>query len=140
MAKRNFVGAKGARILRRVARHILAEPLRYDQNATVEHGIPGEFRTGFNRIVPECGTVACIGGWIALLGAKNPKRVRSLQPPKLARTLGVPLENMCYLIAFVRNNYGWPEKHRTAYNRANTPRQRAKVAARRIEHFIKTGE
>ena len=45
MAKRNFVGAKGALLLRRVAKHILAEPLRYNQEAK-QGGAQGEVSGG----------------------------------------------------------------------------------------------
>jgi hypothetical protein len=142
MAKKNFVGAKGARLLRRVAKHILAEPLRYEQDAIIERGTPGDVLHDLGcHIIPKCRTVACIGGWMALLTAKNPHRVTTLSVPKLQRALGVPRDNVFALIAFTWTRIGgWPDRFREAYNNARTPRAKARIAVRRIEHFIKTGE
>jgi hypothetical protein len=145
MAKKNFVGPKGARLLRRVAKHILAEPLRYNQDAIIERGEPGYVLYDLQgQIVPQCGTIACIGGWMALLSADNPKRVRSFSVPKLKRALELPrgeTDRVFRLIAYTwTEHYGWPPQFRNAYNNAATPMKKAQIAHQRIEHFIKTGE
>ena len=130
------------KLLRKVARHILAEPKRYDQNTIIRTGEPGE---GYKDTkFPPCGTVACIGGWITLLAYKRrPRSLESLNFKRLAKIVGVKYEQIDKLCSYVWNDNeddGWPEKFRVAYERATTPRQRARIAANRIEHFIKTGE
>jgi hypothetical protein len=141
MKQRNVVGAKGARLLRRVGRHILAEPLRYNQDCIIEHGEAGEMLYDVRQTVPACGTVACIGGWLALLMAPNPRRVHTFNVHKLALLLGVEREQVFRLIAYTHTiDGGWPDKFRYAYQDAVTPLQKARVANKRIEHFIKTGE
>ena len=146
MAKRNFVGAKGAKILRRVARHILAEPRRYEQNGIVQVGTPGAVYKGKHKF-PACVTVACIGGWIQTLyiprGDWGAHGVGiGLNHHKIAELLGVPVNSELKLVSYT--NLGmysiWPQKYRAAYNKAKTPRQKARIAVERIEFFIKTGE
>jgi hypothetical protein len=140
MAKKNFVGAKGARLLRRVAKHILAEPRRYNQNDIISRGQPGEPYIDDLHTFPKCGTVACIGGWINILTMKRLPSETDLHKRHLARVLGVPRKNLAHLVAGIDAWDGWPQELNNAYDAASTPRERAKVAAARIEHFIKTGE
>jgi hypothetical protein len=142
MPKKNAVSPQGARLLRRVAKHILAEPLRYEQNEIMSVGKPGEvFKS--NHLYPACGTVACIGGWVELLTTKNPKRLLRrgyfLSYKKISRLLGVAYDDVERLVSYTRDG-GWPDQYEDAYRIAKTPRGRARVAANRIEHFIKTGE
>jgi hypothetical protein len=139
MAKKNVVGPKGARLLRRVAKHILADPLRYEQDYMIEHGAPGELLED-GLIVPKCGTIACIGGWLAILNAKNPKRVKTFNVRTLATVLGVTRKQVFRLIAFTwTSTNGWPARFSNRYKEAGTAKQKAKVAVQRIEHFIRTG-
>jgi hypothetical protein len=145
MAKRNAVSAKGARLLRKVAAHILEEPERYNQNATIERGEPGSLCYPWDRgggHYPACGTIACIGGWLTILTSK--REVEGMASfRRLSWALGVPEAQAERLFAYVGDtecDEGWPIKFAQAYNNAKTARQRARVAVRRIEHFIKTGE
>lgn len=140
MAKRNTVGAKGARLLRKVAKHILEEPARYEQNVWLRLGVPGKV-TNLEHIdnapteFPACGTIACLGGWVNQLTS-----VRSRDDDTFRRAcgqIGVDSEMGANLFGY---NTGWPEPYMTAYENATTLRGKAKVAARRIEHFIKTGK
>ena len=148
MAKRNFVGAKGARLLRRVARHILAEPLRYDQNSIIEVGEPKTIYRD-ERKFPACGTVACIGGWIEILSRKHPNRAKlsltGLSFKKIAKLLGTGEDNVGALTQYTSRNPSnsdtyWPLEFSEAYGNAKTPLQKARIANQRIEHFIRTGE
>lgn len=140
MAKKNAVSAKAARLLRRVARHILAEPCRYDQNAELSFLTPGmPYKDG--HVVPACGTIGCIAGWVTALVADNP---RNVDDPLdfAAHALGLDHDQKWILFDSVTatdDDY-WPSRYAQAYVDAKTPRGRARVAARRIEHFIKTGE
>ena len=61
------------RLLRKIQKHILAEPKRFDMTDWVMRGKPGSLlEAGEQEIeVPKCGTVACIGGWACLLSGKT---------------------------------------------------------------------
>lgn len=124
------------KLLRKVQAHILEEPRRYEQNATIDKGQPGE-RHISGMAYPVCGTIACIGGWAQLL-AKRPGQVHILNFKSIAKTLGLGMPQALRLFAYTWDERGWPEKFKAAYAAAKTPRQRARVAVRRIDHFIKT--
>jgi len=129
------IPVKTVKLLRRVEAHILEEPRRYDQNNIICKLKPGtEYRAG--HTVPPCGTVACIGGWIQLLTKKRPHH-HDLPLESMARQLGVSATAMGALCAYTYEGL-WPAQYIAAYERAKTPRARARVAVRRIEHFIKT--
>jgi hypothetical protein len=89
-----------------------------------------------------CGTAACIGGWINYI-AKPPKDKKIettadevgyyAADKKAAKNLGMDvydLDTLFYL------GY-WPNDLRIRYYKAKTPEVRAKIAAERIERFIK---
>lgn len=126
------------KLLRRVERHILKEPKRYEQNAVIDVGTPNT-ESEFNRRYPACGTIACIGGWITVLTTKKPLKpgTHYLRFRKMARLLRVTEEQVIRLCEYTWGT-GWPEQFLKAYKKAKTPRQKAKVAVRRIEHFIAT--
>jgi hypothetical protein len=144
MAKKNVVGPKGARLLRRVARHILAEPLRYEQNEIICKLQPTD-RTYMGRKLPLCRTVACIGGWLELLGGRRrrPGPGEALSYSWGARKLGVTTEQYGDLVQYTDQDhphYGWPDQFAARYNRAKSPLAKVRIANERIEHFIRTGE
>lgn len=120
------------RLLRRIQKHILAEPKRYNQNDIVSTGKPGEAYS-FAWRFPACGTIACIGGWAAVLSSGG--RHEDLEYG--ARALGLTVDQRARLFSATGNG-GWPDKFDIAYTNAKTPQGRARVGARRIEHFIKT--
>lgn len=107
----------------------MEEPGRYNQNATLDHGAPSD---GY----PPCGTIACLGGWVQVLGGKG--RPRGFSAKTIERLLRVPRESVNRLIAYSWDESGWPREFRRAYNNAVSPKLRAKIAAERIEHFIST--
>jgi hypothetical protein len=123
---KNAIPAKGVRLLRKVAKHILAEPECYDQNTIVLMGNP-------------CGTVACIGGRLSILTNTPLTEGDNLDFDSLVPKIGVTHRQLWNLCQFTYSD-GWPRSFRNAYNKAKTPETRAKIAAARIEHFIKTGE
>src|SRR5579871_4839038 len=135
MAKKNFVNAKGARLLRKVAKHILAEPRRYDQDVWRLKGRPGERCWASDGEYPACGTVACIGGWINTLTHARGDAVYNTD--RACSQIGVSHEGMDRLFGTFDD---WPKRYARAYENAKTQAGKARVAARRIEHFIKTGE
>lgn len=124
------------RALRKVQEQILAAPKNF--------GMAYYF-----DIDPECGTVCCIAGY-AVLNAKlmkeytpgffrpTPKAeaLHLLGGPRYAAMHALRLDDRQASALFYA--YRWPPKFFDAYKKAKTPRGRASVAARRIDHFIAT--
>jgi hypothetical protein len=129
------------RLLRRVQKHILAEPRRLNMDCLLD-SVSVERKTN-----PPCGTVGCIAGWAAFLtqgaaahvsseswlGAQDALALTSEQALRLFVEPKYAVEKSLY--------YGdetWPLKFARKYLSAKTARQRAKVTAARIDHFIAT--
>src|ERR1700689_5113787 len=89
------------------------------------------------RLVPKCGTVACIGGSIEILINEPGEGVQ-------ANKLGLTIEQydaLCY--GWKKTNgttYGgfWPDKFCEAYAKVKTPLAKAKVAIRLLREGIET--
>jgi hypothetical protein len=130
MAKKKL----NVRLLRRIQKHIMAEPKRYDQNVWIKEVDPN-----VDPYYPPCGTMACIAGWAQILSAQPGSRVI---PSHLAASelLGLDVRSSTRLFDSVMDlvDDAWPRKFSKAYSMAKTARGRAKVAVRRIDHFIKT--
>jgi hypothetical protein len=119
------------KLLRKIQKHILEEPKRYDQNVWLAEGAP---QNGFAT----CGTMACIGGWAQILGSK--RKPRAVSRVNAMRLLGIDRAQAWRLfdsIAGVPEDM-WPRKFSAAYVKAKTDLGRARAAVRRIDHFIKT--
>ena len=133
------------KLLRKVEKRILAEPRRFDM---MTFGTKLNKRTikALGKQAPPCGTVACIAGhvdWMThprlfaasvALGDYDDSIVE-----RAAKELGLGFELSQDTYAgrlFFDNE--WPEKFQAALAEAKTPLQRAEVAVKRIEHFIKT--
>lgn len=122
------------RLLRKIQRHILAEPRRLYMNWFVKTGAPGEvFRSdvGNDQIMPDCGTAACIAGWANILTHGN-------DPSDYDRA--VMQLGMSEYKPEIFDAPRWPEPFHFEYEVSETPEKRAKIAAARIEHLITTGE
>ena len=131
------------RLLRRIQKHILEEPRRFQMGAAViRAGNPKQwkliaptFAHDASKTMPPCGTAACIAGWADILsgGSGNGWTVRE----RAATKLGVPA-GFSWLGHPLFDDNSWPQPFRTRYRAAKTPQARAKIAAQRIDHFIKT--
>lgn len=121
------------RLLRRVKRHILAEPKRLLMAAYVMRGTPRKKFDGDNgqQSFPQCGTVGCIAGWACLLSG-NGEEQNAFDPAAALLNLTDPSK------LFFEGS--WPLPFADQYQLAKTPAKRAKIAAARIEHLITTGE
>lgn len=138
------------RLLRRIQKHILAEPRRLnmrDWNTTLRdpRNLPDE--------MPPCGTVGCIAGWATMLSGKKP-RTRHGFARMGCELLGItgwsgdPTDMLRYdsqaRKLFVVDY--WPLKYQHRYDKADTLsgqarfQGHAKATSDRIEHFIKTSE
>ena len=135
------------KLLREVEKRILAEPRRFDM---MTFGTKLNKRTirALGKQAPPCGTVACIAGHVDWM--THPRLfAASVAIDRFARDdsiveraakelgLGFELSQDTYAGRLFFDNE-WPEKFQAALAEAKTPLQRAEVAVKRIEHFIKT--
>lgn len=120
------------KLLRKIQRHILAEPRRYNQNLWREEVDPADDNH------PACGTIACIGGWANVLTGHGAGSSGSWWQAQTA--LGLTCEQAGRLFDSVSAipDDMWPRKFARAYTNARRPLTRARIAVRRIDHFIKT--
>jgi hypothetical protein len=129
------ISAKAAKLLREVQAHILEEPRSFDLEKYLELAEKDD-PSG-----PPCGTVACIAGWVVMLGDKSFVPDSLLQtyasiPLRAQKLLGIG--EMQSLKLFLGVN--WPREFRVQYGFAIGKPAEAAVAVRRIDHFIRTGE
>ena len=96
--------------------------------------------------IPNCGTAGCIAGWAVALeefqgSPAEAYKAYSRSPHRRAQFLldltEIEAERLFYLTPSAHES--WPPQFREAYQAAKRLRDRARVAARRIDHFIKTG-
>jgi hypothetical protein len=125
--------SKAVKLLRKVEEHILGEPKRLEMEVWCDkwNGTKAE-----QKYYPSCGTVACIAGWVAILGGKKIRDDLYFDPSVAEKLLGlnsIESHSLFYL------SY-WPMKYLNRYEAAETPRAKAKATVARIEHFIKKGE
>jgi hypothetical protein len=90
-----------------------------------------------NQAVPDCGTVGCIAGWTCILaGFQTMESLNYCGPAKKARELldiSISEANVLFYIT------EWPSPFKDRYlsPATKTAKQRAKIVADRIDHFIK---
>ena len=110
-------------LLLKVKEAILAEPKNYDQNNL-------------------CGTACCIAGHaVAIAKPKTWSRLNkeddgALMADTAKSLLGLDNEQYYRICNYA---HSWPEPFDTKFGCATTSKQRAKIAAKRIDHFIATG-
>lgn len=132
------------KLLRKVKKHILAEPKRFHMGDWATFWAKSERKP---KYVPPCRTVACIAGWTVLLAkpllwkrfmADNVKDIcqTSINPETEAATLLGMSRHEASSMFYTSN---WPDQFADQYDMANRE-EKAVIAANRIEHFIKTGE
>lgn len=126
-------------LLERVRDHILEKPRRLMMGRWVQrqsftgstyisdHGRPVKYA--------ECGTAACIAGWTCVLADERLNHSSESYIEQRATDL-LGLTDLQHYRLFYTGS--WPERYRKAYYKATNMTERAKVAARRINAFIKT--
>jgi hypothetical protein len=117
------------RLLKKVKAAILGESRRFSMGTWKASNVRG-------KDAPPCRTMACIAGhadWIV-----NPELFMKSEQHVVARrginALGLNGEQelkLCYLT-------GWPDALAVKYSKAATSKERAMVAAKRIDLFIRT--
>jgi len=93
--------------------------------------------------IPNCGTAACIGGWaVAIAAGVNPREASNIDVDiecQAIKLLGfekaLPFKNDLTDSLFYTDT--WPLEMRRAWETTPTTTGRAKLAARRIDQFIK---
>lgn len=121
------------RLLRKVKKHILEEPKRLlmtywrvNKKTDGRESLPGN-HAGF----ASCGTAACIAGWAWTL--EHPRKRFPEMSTKVAELLGINPAERFRLFSVAQ----WPTQFQHQFRDDGSP-ESAKVAAARIEHFIKT--
>jgi len=125
-------------LLRKVKRHILDEPRRLVMGSWVLNRASGKTYYEHGHLVqfPKCGTVACIAGWTSILGgATKVKEIDGYPPFVAADLLGIEDRGMANRLFHLPR---WPSDFRADYAKARGQEERAEVAAKRIDHFIRT--
>ncbi len=135
------------KLLRKVEKRILAEPRRFNMMIFGEK-LNKRTIEALGKQAPPRGTVACIAGhvdWMthprlfaASVAIDRFHRDDSIEK-RAAKELGLgfdPSQDTNADRLFFDDE--WPKKFQAAFSKAKTPLQRAKVAVKRIEHFIKT--
>lgn len=106
---------------RKVRARILREPGKYDQG---DYG----YQNG------TCNSAMCLAGWYAhYLSKADPLRFSPREA--IARDYGNAWGRIT-----TATGIAWPAPFAMEFQRASTPRDRAKVAAKRIDHLLRTGE
>lgn len=131
------------KLLRRVKKQILLEPRQFVMGYYFHSGTLLDYGEGAcdlpRKKIPNCGTAACIAGWVISLDSKQkPSEANQTfrSPEETAgNALGLDLFGGGRLELF-RVDF-WPAPYETAWFKAKTHRTRAQVAARRIEAFIR---
>lgn len=123
-------------LLEKVKRHILAKPKRLYMPFVVvrkERHPRLEINYGKSRGYAECGTAACIAGWTCLLSGIKPEDVSVFEASKL---LGLNSGQASRLFYGPRGGEA-DKKFSDIWNGSGTAKE-ARLAAARIDHFIKT--
>ena len=121
-------------LLRRIKKHILAEPKRLKMFSWIVHRsdrMATITTDDGERPFAKCGTAACIAGWACLLEGQEPQLSYVADE---ARTL-LGLNNAQAEVLF--SPLCWPRRFRGT-DLDDGSRKSAQLTAKRIEHFIKT--
>lgn len=116
------------KLLRKVKRHILEEPKRFDMDYALRRSAESP-----------CGTVGCIAGWAAILNGDV-----QLDGPlisgwdEIKNIASSALDIPAYPTPTIFYEHNWPAELFNAFTSARTRGRRAKIAAQAIEHFIRT--
>lgn len=123
------------KLLRKVKRHILAEPkclLMFGWARFKEQGHKLFTDDGDTRPFGKCGTAGCIAGWACILEGE-----KALIPSEYERKARLLLSLNKLEAERLFYPMHWPQKF-SGGSKDDGKSKTAKVAAARIEHFIRT--
>lgn len=132
-------------LLLKVKEQILREPRQFDMFTWFS----------YSETIPNCHTTACIAGWAITLGKTKPNPLEAAKEIRYnfavtnmhawgesrdkVYEVALPLLDITEEQAMrLFGEEDWPTNFYEDYSKATTPRARAEVAARRIDHFIAT--
>lgn len=115
--------AMNVRLLRKIAKVIQEKPRKLDMAVLHSNG-KGMFRP------LTCATAHCICGWGAVLANRPDIDASISSEPVFGIDSG--MRNRLFWVG------RWPQQFRESYRARKTQAAKARVAAARIEHFIKT--
>lgn len=129
------------KLLRKVKARILAEPAQFAMSDLYQRA--GAINTDVDlprTSIPNCGTAACIAGWTCSIAREmTPRDVDDGGPfGRDANAAEAKLDIDCGQGARLFFVYGWPKRFAFRWRNCKTLRGRARVAADRIEHFIRS--
>lgn len=123
------------KLLRKVQKHILAEPRRLNMDCILIRDLDTEDTDN-----PLCGTVGCIAGWAWVISGKKGDDFNLADAGKELALRPIEQDRL-----FTEPKYAWEGCHSTwpidfakAYRAASDAETRAEVTSKRIDHFIKT--
>ncbi len=125
------------KLLRKVAKHILEEPKRLLMRTWIFEKSDKQTRVrmaqGGSRPFAKCGTAACISGWACIISGHGEEAKKDSFMDVGMRLLGIGYPQAYRL--FGPEN--WPKEFQRGTKDDGTAKT-ARIAAKRIEHFIKT--
>jgi hypothetical protein len=131
MVKKSVFSPKCTKFLLDIKSCILQEPTQFDMDTWID-----------NTPHSSCGSTACIIGWGAYLiqPTRFCKKTDAEQYYLCGEVIKITFPEMYSNIFRLAYLDRWPEKFQLAWKEAKTPKERAKVAAKRIDWFIQKGE
>lgn len=130
------------KLLRQVKKAILEHPDQFEMRWWFTNDLELDYGN-VNRIAGGCGTAACIGGWALHLKHKQDTLNATreyidsawiMYATDATDLLGLNADESTRLF----NHAKWPLRFLSRYIKAKQPKARARAAADRINHFIKT--
>lgn len=122
------------KLLRKVKRHILAVPRRFVMSEVImREENDGPINWLNEKPFPDCGTAACVAGWACLLANEGTVPENATASMDEARELLGLTDGQADRL-FMPS--AWPKKFQKGTDDSGT-KATAKVAAARIEYFIK---
>lgn len=132
---------KTKKLLLDVKARILKEPEQFNMHSFFSDHSETELAKP-----PNCGTAACIAGWVLSVASKiTPAKAwekyfysgNKIHPSVMAEDILKISGKQVSCLFYVG---GWPEQFETPYITASTMPAKAKIAAKRIDYFIRCGE
>lgn len=124
-------------LLTQVKKLILSEPKRLTMNSILYRDASEDG--------PSCGTVGCIAGWLCVVAARKENSL-PFQDAINHVSSSASISDACCLLKADENEMerlcflaSWPQSLKRTYLKSTTPLQRARVTARRIDLFLKSG-
>lgn len=125
-------------LLRKVRKHILEEPRRFNMSDWISRryhtsdkhydGFAGKVKASSYA---KCGTAACIAGWTVLIHDGMQSSAISVSG-RASQLLGITYTDDLFGVT------GWDDPYASQYQKARSVKEKAEIAGRYINHYIKT--